>query len=187
MTPSREQDPAAPEVAPERARDARRRGRSPGRANREAGWSSRPDHREATRPRPHLGSDRQPRSAGLWGHRPSEYKVRSARRPHKLHCLAAGASRAGFPGYTRNCPPLRRSLWVHLRDSSRVFRVQRKQRLACSSDPTRDGPNRASASDCSQGAHALALEAAGFVAGSTGYVAVGVRGCSTCARGFSWR
>lgn len=187
MTPSREQDPAAPEVAPERARDARRRARPPGRANRKAGCPSRPDHREATRPRPYLGSGGQPRPTGCRRHRPSTYEVWGTRRSHRLHRLTAGASRAGFPGYARNHPPMRCVLRVRLRDRPRVLRVQAQQHSACSPNPSRRRPNRVSPPAGSQGAHALAPEVARFVAGAIVEFATGVRGHAACARRFSWR
>lgn len=187
MTPSREQDPAAPEVAPERARDARWRARPPGRANRKAGCPSRPGHREAARPRPYLGSGGQPRPAGCRRHRPSTYAVRGTRCSHRLHRLAAGASGTGFPGYARNHPPMRCALRVRLRERPRVLRVQAQQRSACSPNPTRRRPNRVSPPAWSQGAHALAPKAAGFVAGSTGEPAGGVRGHAAGAWRLSWR
>ncbi len=187
MTPSREQDPTAPEVAPERARDARRRACPLGRANRDAGCPSGPDHREAARPRPHLGPVRQPCSAGRRRHRPSAYEVWGTGRPHKFYRLATGASRAGVPGYARNHSSLRCALRPRLRDASRIPRVQEEYRLERSPGTARCRPNRKSTPTCSQCTGALAPETASFVAGGTRDFRVGVSRHAHCFWTVPWR
>lgn len=82
MTPSREQDPATPEVAPERASDARRRAPATGRAHRRAIDVARGYAREAAGARPgvdaHGPAGRDHRGASRSG----AYALRDEGRAH---------------------------------------------------------------------------------------------------------